>query len=94
MEAASGRNSIGHTGILRWIESLSLQRIGSGVETAPRAIVIAIHMGTFDFDTVSRQSLRALADVVSRQAGLLKQDRGKPLPPYLCCVAAPRTSPA
>lgn len=30
--------------------------------TAPQAIVIAIHMGTFDFDTVSRTDLRAIAE--------------------------------
>jgi L-ascorbate metabolism protein UlaG (beta-lactamase superfamily) len=30
--------------------------------TAPQAIVIAIHMETFDFDTVSRKDLRALAE--------------------------------
>jgi L-ascorbate metabolism protein UlaG (beta-lactamase superfamily) len=30
--------------------------------TAPQATVIAIHMETFDFDTVSRQGLRAMAE--------------------------------
>jgi len=29
--------------------------------TAPRSIVIATHMETFDFDTVSRKDLRAMA---------------------------------
>ena len=31
-------------------------------QAAPQATVIAIHMETFDFDTVSRESLRALAE--------------------------------
>ena len=31
-------------------------------QAAPQSIVIAIHMETFDFDTVSRRDLRALAD--------------------------------
>lgn len=30
--------------------------------TAPQAILIAIHMETFDFDTVSRKDLRAMAE--------------------------------
>lgn len=39
---------------------------------APRAIVIAIHMETFDFDTVSRQGLRALAEAEGIAAGRLR----------------------
>jgi hypothetical protein len=31
-------------------------------QAAPQATVIAIHMETFDFDTVSRENLRALAE--------------------------------
>ena len=31
-------------------------------QTAPRSIVIAIHMETFDFDTVSRKELRSIAE--------------------------------
>ena len=31
-------------------------------KAAPQSTVIAIHMGTFDFDTVSREDLRALAE--------------------------------
>lgn len=34
MEAVSGQNSIGPTGILRWIDNSSLQRMMSGVEAA------------------------------------------------------------
>jgi L-ascorbate metabolism protein UlaG (beta-lactamase superfamily) len=36
--------------------------------TAPHAIVIATHMETFDFDTVSRQDLRAMAEAAGIEA--------------------------
>ncbi|HXV98063.1 MAG TPA: MBL fold metallo-hydrolase [Anaerolineae bacterium] len=36
--------------------------------TAPRSIVIATHMETFDFDTVSRQDLRAMAEAAGIKA--------------------------
>jgi len=61
MEAASGRNSIGPTCILRWIDNFLLQRMMSSMETAPQGIVIAIHLETFDFETVSLRDLRAAA---------------------------------
>jgi hypothetical protein len=40
--------------------------------TAPQAIVIAIHMETFDFDTVSRKDLRALAEAEGIEARQLR----------------------
>jgi len=39
--------------------------------TAPRSIVIAIHMETFDFDTISRKDLRAMADANGIEASQL-----------------------
>jgi L-ascorbate metabolism protein UlaG (beta-lactamase superfamily) len=39
---------------------------------APQAIVIAIHMETFDFDTVSRRDLRAMAEAEGIEAQQLR----------------------
>lgn len=39
--------------------------------TAPQATVIAIHMETFDFDTISRRDLRALAETQGIEASRL-----------------------
>ena len=39
---------------------------------APRSTVIAIHMETFDFDTVSRQDLRAVAEAEGIEASQLR----------------------
>ena len=48
--------------------------------TAPQATVIAIHMETFDFDTVARQDLRALAEKEGIEAGqLLVPENGETL---------------
>jgi hypothetical protein len=40
--------------------------------TAPQSTVIAIHMETFDFDTGSRQELRAVADAEGIEASQLR----------------------
>src|SRR6266540_5953983 len=36
--------------------------------TAPQSIVIAVHMETFDFDTVSREDLRGIAEAEGIEA--------------------------
>ena len=39
---------------------------------APQAVVIALHMETFDFDTVSRRDLRARAEAEGIEARQLR----------------------
>jgi hypothetical protein len=41
-------------------------------QAAPRSTVIAIHMETFDFDTVSRKDLRAVAEAEGIEASQLR----------------------